>query len=106
MGNVVQLKQVAAEVSDKPIIRCYIEAYRSALAENRPAISAAQSQIENDLKVIDAVMRSTDSPHLREQFGDIAAQVLLLTAKLHEAKSQLLAVSRSVSISGIEQRRP
>ena len=100
MGNVVQLKQVAAEVSDKPIIRGYIEAYRLALAENQPAISAAQSRIENDLKVIDAVMRSTDSPHLGEQFGDIAAQVLLLTAKLQEAKTQLLAVSQSVSHLG------
>lgn len=71
-----------------------------------PRLAPHNLEIENDLKVIDAVMRSTDSPHLGEQFGDIAAQVLLLTAKLQEAKSQLLAVSRGVSISGIEQRRP
>jgi hypothetical protein len=98
MGNVVQLKQVATEASDNSIVQCQIAAYRLALAKNQPGISAAKSQIENDLKVIDAAMRSTDSPHIREQFSDIATQVHLLMVKLHEAKNQLLALGRSVGV--------
>jgi hypothetical protein len=99
MGNVVQLKPIAADASAKSIVQCHTEAYLVTLV----AIGAAKCQIENDIKVIDAVMRSTDSPHIREftrkQLNDITTQLVWLTAKLHEAKCQLLAIGTSVGVA-------
>ena len=99
MGNVVQLKPAAPDAPARSIVQCHTDAYLLTLV----AISAAKCQIENDIKVIDAAMRSTNSPHMREftrkQLNDITTQLLWLTSKLHEAKSQLLALGTSVGVA-------
>jgi hypothetical protein len=107
MGNVVQLKTVATDASDQSIVRGYLDAYLLALAESQPAIGAAEAQIENDIRIIDSIMRSTKSAHLHEvtllQLNNIRSQLYSITIKLSDAKSDLMCIADIVGSRAREQ---
>ena len=94
MDNVVQLKPAVTD--DRSILLGYLDAYRLALCDNRPAIEAAEAQIENDLRTIASIMRSTESSHAQEitllQLNNIRSQLHSLTIKLSDAKGDLLGI--------------
>ncbi len=80
------------------MIQCHLDAYLLALA----AITGSKTKIANDFKLIDAVMRATDSSHVRQhthkQLSEITTQALLLSAKLLEAKKDLLTAAANAGI--------
>jgi hypothetical protein len=94
MGNVVQLKPAVTD--DRSSLLGYLDAYRLALCDNRPAIEAAEAQIENNLRTIASIMRSTESSHAQEitllQLNNIRSQLHSLTTKLSDAKGDLLGI--------------
>jgi len=102
MGNVVQFKQVASNEPARTFQKDF-DTYRLTLNKIQPCIAAPQSKIESDIKVIDAFLQKTNSPHLREltlkQLSEIKTQALLLAASLNEVKSQLLVFGDSVGVS-------
>jgi hypothetical protein len=102
MGNVIQFKQTTIESSPRSLIQCHLDAYLLALAEGKVAVEIRKVQIEKDIKVIESVMRSTESPHLREPFlqqlTEIRSQLALATLELTNAKRQLLGAAASTGV--------
>jgi cob(I)alamin adenosyltransferase len=102
MANVIQFKQTTIESSPRSLIQCHLDAYLLALAESELAVEVGKVQIEKDIKVIESVMRSTESPHLRElflqQLTEIGAQLALARLELTNVKRQLLVVAASTGV--------
>jgi hypothetical protein len=94
MGTVVKFKQALPKQSDESSgLSGQLRDYLSELAEKLQTIEAYTSAVDENLRVVQSIMRSSENPELRArllgQLKDMHDQLLLVSLNLLSAKLSL-----------------